>query len=167
MPPAAGFNTWAGTSGRIKAGLVTPDLTVDLVTSAAKAAVTPATQTWVREWKATERVQSGRLGTLESPTTAQGVVRAQALRGGIGEVSVDIRGVIDGNSGGDYNSRFPIGGFIVVDLLFSKSSDYGRQGVMLKIVGTDEGVLFRADPDEFIINCELADGVWPDPSYGV
>lgn len=166
MPPAAGFNTWAGTSGRVKAGLVAPDLTVDVVTSAAYAAVTPVTQTWVREWKATPRMQSGRLGTLESPTTTQGVVLTQALRGGVGEINVDIRGVIDGNSGGDYNARFPFGGFLVVDLLFSKGSDYGRQGVKLKIVGTDEGVLFRADPDEFIINCEV-DGAWPDPSYGV
>ncbi len=164
MPPAAGFNPYAGTSGRIKAGLVTADLTIDLVTTAAYAAVTPVTQTWTGEWTIEDRIESGKLITFESTATAQGVIRPRSLRGGIGNPTGRIKGVYDTDSAGNVSTRFPIGGFCVVDLLMSKSSNFGYAAVHIKILVPATGAMTRPNPNEFEFAYEV-DGDLPTPAF--
>lgn len=164
MPPAAGFNVYAGTSGRVKAGLVTADLTVDLVTTAAYAAVTPVTQDWTGEWTLEARTESGKLMTFESSATAEGVVQPRSLRGGIAIYTGRIKGVYDTNSGGNVSVRFPLGGFCVVDLLMSKSGNFGFPSVHIKILKPATGATMRPNPDEFEFDYEV-DGNLPTPAY--
>lgn len=164
MPPAAGFNVYAGTSGRVRAGRVTPDLTVDLVTSAAYAAVTPVTQSWTGEWTITDRIESGKLMTFESTATAEGVIRPRSLRGGIGNPTGKIKGAYDTDSSGNVSVRFPIGAFCVVDLVMSKAANFGFAAVKIKILQPATGASMRPNPNEFEFDFEV-DGDLPTPAY--
>lgn len=164
MPPPAGFTVYAGTSGRVRAGLVAADLTVDLVSTAAYAAVTPVTQDWTGEWSLSDRIESGKLMTFESPATAQGVIRPRSLRGGIGNPTGKIKGAYDANSAGNISARFPIGGFCVVDLIMSKAANYGFPAVKIKILQPATGASMRPNPNDFEFDFEV-DGDLPPPAY--
>lgn len=164
MPPAAGFNVYAGTSGRVKAGLVTADLSTDLVTTAAYAAVTPTSQDWTGEWTMEQRTESGKLMTFESTASAEGVVQPRSLRGGIASYTGTIKGVYDANSAGNVTTRFPLGGFAVVDLLMSKSANFGFKTVKIKILGPATGASMRPNPNEFAFTYEV-DGALSDPNF--
>lgn len=164
MPPAAGMNVYAGTSGRVRAGKVAPDLTVDLVTTAAYAAVTPVVQTWTGEWSIQDRIESGKLMTFESMATAEGVIRPRSLRGGIGTATGKIKGVYDTDSAGNVSVRFPIGAFCVVDFLMSKAGNYGFPAVHIKILAPGTGAQMRPNPNDFEFDFEV-DGDLPTPAY--
>ena len=169
MPaPAAGFNPFSGTSGRVRSGKVTADLNTDLVASAAytTAASAQAVQDWAGEWSVEPRIQTGRVTTFESEANAEGLIASRPLRGGTVIYMVTIRGVVDGNSGAGLNSdvKFPDGGFVVVDLLYHKTSNYGFHDKPGKVVGRRMSTQVGADPAAYDVTIEL-DGHIGTPSY--
>lgn len=144
MPPPAGFNPLCGTSGSIKGVLITPDLTVDLPTSAG----TTAALVELAEWRLSVKSPSGRVITFSSPADAQGAVYPLMLRGGIAEWSVQFSGVYNADSGAGAHtySRLTPNAFVKFDLLLHAVSTYGWKGLMGRISSLEAGTKVGPDP---------------------
>jgi hypothetical protein len=166
MPPTAGFAPLAQSSGRIKSVVIADDTSTDLATSSGSTAVVAS----IVEWKLSRKVVSvGKLVTVENAADSYRVISTRRLAGGIGEVSVSIRCVVDSNSAASASSYdiFPVGAFIKFDLVRHKTrgTGYGHFGCLGRIISDDsEGAGDRGDPQMHSITVEI-DGLLPAPTF--
>lgn len=163
MPaPAAGFNTYAGSAGRVKIYLVTPDLTVGppvFPVNPVRTVVNGA-----KKWAINPKLDSAKIRHFESPGDSFGVIYPTKLQGGLGDWTVTIEGYYDADSAGSTDFKFHVGQFLVVDLIFSKASGYGRYECQTEVIDVAPSVEFSSEPSNFRA---LLDGfgVPPEPGF--
>lgn len=101
---------FAGTSGRLKAVAIAPDLTTDIVTFSGSTVTQVAITEWELQVSVTGNADSI---TLESATTAQGLLTKARLRGGIEEWSFNFKGQFNPDQNTLTNGVFAVADFLV------------------------------------------------------
>jgi hypothetical protein len=166
MPPAAGFAPLAQSSGRVKAIVVVDSDQTDLQVATGMTTVDVS----IMEWKLNKKVaSSGKLVTVENAADSFRVIGTRRLSGGIGEWSVRIKVAVNSDSAASASSfsRFPVGAFLVFDLIRHKTrgAGYGHFSCFAKIVEDDsEGAGTVGDPQTQTFVLE-GDGLLPSPTF--
>lgn len=114
----------AGTSGGLKAVLVTPVLTTDTVTYSGSTVAIASITKW--DFADSPEGQLPESITLESGANAQGLLYPVPLRGGTARYTVEIQGQHDQNPLS--STTFGNGCFVVADFLIKKSTAFGYTG---------------------------------------
>ena len=167
MPAATEFV--AGTSGRIRSVKVAVSATSDMPPGFNGTTYTLGTRVIINEvksWKFSNSVSSEAIVTFESQADAQGVVYPIHLRGGIsGGVKIELSGVYNAGAGSQTHDEYQVGGYVVVDALYSKLNSYGYFGMVCKVVSYSSGGSAGATPFDFSCSLELQ-GMPPTPAVG-
>ena len=158
----------AGTSGRVKTVKVTRSTTSDMPPGFNGVAFTPAARAAVAEvtsWNVTDNVNTEPILTFESPTNGEGVVYPLNLAGGTSSgVKVELSGVYNAGTGTPTHAEFPVGSYVVVDLIYHKGNNFGYGAYLCKVTNYKSGG--KAGPAAFDFSCTL-DGVGPLPTPAV
>ena len=120
------FNPYAGTSGRVKAIKVAPDLTTDVITFTGSTVTLPEVTGWDINW--TRDGGSPEVVTFEAASDLEGTLYPTKLRGGIARWSITLQCVVDGDTTNSFE-KMPPGAAIVMDALYHKSSSKGFQSL--------------------------------------
>ena len=167
MPVATEFI--AGTSGRIRSIKVTVSTTSDMPPGFNGTAFTlpaRAVNNEVKSWKFSNSVSSETIITFESQADAQGVIYPVNLRGGVsGGVKIELAGVYNAGTGSQTHDEYQVGGYVVLDALYSKLNLYGYFGMICKVVSYSSGGSAGATPFDFSCSLELQ-GMPPTPAVG-
>lgn len=124
------FTPYSGTSGRVKAIKVAPDLTQDTITFTGSTAtlveVTGWDINWARDGGAPEVL------TFEAAADSEGTLYPTKIRGGVARWSITLQCVVDGDTTNSFE-KLPPGAAIVMDALYHKSSSDGFAGLNVVI----------------------------------
>ncbi len=120
------FNPFSGTSGRLKAIKVAPDLTTDTITFTGSPATLPEVTGWDINWA--RDGGSPEVMTFEAEADAEGTLYPTKLRGGTARWSITLQCVVDGDTTNSFE-KMPPGAAIVMDALYHKSSSKGFQSL--------------------------------------
>lgn len=124
-----------GTAGRIRFGVVTPDLTTAVVfaVGASLPSLTKNVVTGGMRWSLTQQ-PIGSLPesvTFESEATSEGMLTPELLRGGVAKWIVNVEFETD-DSANQPLRALQIGTFALMDLIFNKSTMRGYSGVRVR-----------------------------------
>lgn len=120
------FEPFAGTSGRLKAIKVAPNLTTDVITFTGSTVTLPEVTGWDINW--TRDGGSPEVMTFEAAADAEGTLYPTKIRGGAARWSITIQCVVDGDTTNSFE-KMPPGAAIVMDALYHKSSSRGFIGL--------------------------------------
>lgn len=122
---------YAGTSGRVKAIKITPDLTTDEVAYAGTTLTMAEIQSWEINWSQESPPESI---TFESEADAEGHLYPEIHRGGIARWSGTLTALVNGDTTDSF-AALPSGCFFIADMLFHKSSSDGFANLKCKMTG--------------------------------
>lgn len=146
------FTPFAGSAGRLKSVAVTPSLSVPTPTLTGLSTTVTA---GIDGWELSQTTEDGGpLYHYEGDATTAGVIAPVRLQGGLGNSVVTARGFYDGDTTST-DERFVNGAFVVMDLIFSRASTYGRYGVPGKIMSYKETEDIKANAIRFEVTVEI------------
>src|SRR4051812_15936324 len=126
---------YAGSAGRFKSILVAPNLSLPVPVIGTP---TTAAIAGINSWKLSVTLESGTVVHFENSSYADGSLAPDQIQGGIKSWSVTGEGIYDGASNPNSSTNFEVNNFVVFDLIFSKTTAFGRKQCVGKIVSLDE-----------------------------
>jgi hypothetical protein len=139
------FTPEVGVAASVKAAVIAPVLGSALVTPLGSEVKTA----WLgmTAFTITPSLSGGKIVAAGCPADAQGNIAPRQTRGGVVETKVTLEQEYDGDgTSANSDARFPVGSFIVFDLIYNTVTTYGRYGIVGRVTRPSAPATCSAPP---------------------